>query len=70
MHDGEPLVAVGGREAVREVGPEDAVGEQILVTVRAVLRDEVMMAPSVVRRLVERFVLPAPRPGRRPAWSC
>ncbi|WBO61893.1 response regulator [Streptomyces camelliae] len=37
---------------------KDALGEEILVTVRAVLRGDVMMAPSVIRRLVERFVLP------------
>ncbi|MFJ9705220.1 response regulator [Streptomyces sp. NPDC101234] len=37
---------------------KDAVGEEILVTVRAVLRGEVMLAPSAVRRMVERFVLP------------
>lgn len=44
---------------------KDAVGEEILVTVRAVLRGEVMMAPSVVRRLVERFVLPAAAPEQK-----
>ncbi|MET9908303.1 response regulator transcription factor [Streptomyces sp. NPDC006476] len=44
---------------------KDAVGEEILVTVRAVLRGEVMMAPSVVRRLVERFVLPAAPPEQK-----
>ncbi|MER6531125.1 response regulator transcription factor [Streptomyces sp. NPDC001508] len=38
---------------------KDALGEEILVTVRAVLRGDVMMAPSAVRRLVERYVLPA-----------
>ncbi|MDT7843347.1 response regulator transcription factor [Streptomyces justiciae] len=38
---------------------KDALGEEILVTVRAVLRGDVMMGPSVIRRLVERFVLPA-----------
>ncbi|MFI2205515.1 response regulator [Streptomyces sp. NPDC020192] len=37
---------------------KDALGEEILVTVRAVLRGDVMMAPSVIRRMVERFVLP------------
>ncbi|MFB7596383.1 response regulator [Streptomyces sp. NPDC056160] len=39
---------------------KDALGEEILVTVRAVLRGDVVMAPSVIRRLVERFVLPEP----------
>jgi DNA-binding NarL/FixJ family response regulator len=39
---------------------KDAPAEEILVTVRAVLRDEVMVAPSLTRRLVERFVLNAP----------
>ncbi|AZP23695.1 response regulator transcription factor [Streptomyces aquilus] len=38
---------------------KDALGEEILVTVRAVLHGDVMMGPSVIRRLVERFVLPA-----------
>ncbi|WP_257041558.1 LuxR C-terminal-related transcriptional regulator [Streptomyces sp. TLI_55] len=38
---------------------KDALGEEILVTVRAVLRGDVMLGPSVIRRLVERFVLPA-----------
>ena len=38
---------------------KDTLGEEILVTVRAVLRGDVMMGPSVIRRLVERFVLPA-----------
>ncbi|MFE9449529.1 response regulator [Streptomyces sp. NPDC006739] len=36
---------------------KDAPAEEILVTVRAVLRGEVMVAPSLTRRLVERFVL-------------
>jgi DNA-binding NarL/FixJ family response regulator len=44
---------------------KDAPAEEILVTVRAVLRDEVMVAPSLTRRLVERFVLNAP--GSAPA---
>ncbi|MFB7499050.1 response regulator [Streptomyces sp. NPDC056161] len=44
---------------------KDALGEEILVTVRAVLRGDVMMAPSAVRRLVERYVLPAPSAVRR-----
>ncbi|MGW2554089.1 response regulator [Streptomyces sp. NPDC001635] len=39
---------------------KDAPAEEILVTVRAVLRGEVMVAPSLTRRLVERFVLQAP----------
>lgn len=39
---------------------KDAPAEEILVTVRAVLRGEVMVAPSLTRRLVERFVLNAP----------
>jgi DNA-binding NarL/FixJ family response regulator len=39
---------------------KDAPAEEILVTVRAVLRGEVMVAPSLTRRLVERFVLHAP----------
>ncbi|MFJ6894871.1 response regulator [Streptomyces hokutonensis] len=39
---------------------KDAPAEEILVTVRAVLRDEIMVAPSLTRRLVERFVLHAP----------
>jgi DNA-binding NarL/FixJ family response regulator len=38
---------------------KDAPAEEILVTVRAVLRGEVMVAPSLTRRLVERFVLQA-----------
>ncbi|WP_259471619.1 response regulator transcription factor [Streptomyces shenzhenensis] len=38
---------------------KDALGEEILVTVRAVLRGDVMMAPSALRRLVERYVLPS-----------
>ncbi|MGW4823177.1 response regulator [Streptomyces sp. NPDC004227] len=48
---------------------KDALGEEILVTVRAVLRGEVMMAPSVIRRLVERFVLPEARPAERERLS-
>lgn len=48
---------------------KDALGEEILVTVRAVLRGEVMMAPSVIRRLVERFVLPGARPAERERLS-
>ncbi|MHB9862032.1 response regulator [Streptomyces sp. YIM S03343] len=39
---------------------KDAPAEEILVTVRAVLRGEVMVAPSLTRRLVERFVLQSP----------
>ncbi|MEU7337778.1 response regulator transcription factor [Streptomyces sp. NPDC007074] len=39
---------------------KDAPAEEILVTVRAVLRGEIMVAPSLTRRLVERFVLHAP----------
>jgi DNA-binding NarL/FixJ family response regulator len=39
---------------------KDAPAEEILVTVRAVLRGEFMVAPSLTRRLVERFVLHAP----------
>ncbi|MEU1162899.1 response regulator transcription factor [Streptomyces sp. NPDC005921] len=39
---------------------KDAPAEEILVTVRAVLRGEVMVAPSLTRRLVERFVLRSP----------
>ncbi|MGH1551437.1 response regulator transcription factor [Streptomyces sp. L7] len=39
---------------------KDAPAEEILVTVRAVLRGETMVAPSLTRRLVERFVLHAP----------
>ncbi|MEH0515965.1 response regulator transcription factor [Streptomyces sp. B21-106] len=39
---------------------KDAPAEEILVTVRAVLRGEVMVAPSLTRRLVERFVRQAP----------
>ncbi|MEU5380384.1 response regulator transcription factor [Streptomyces sp. NPDC005968] len=39
---------------------KDAPAEEILVTIRAVLRGEVMVAPSLTRRLVERFVLQAP----------
>ncbi|MEU3862924.1 response regulator transcription factor [Streptomyces sp. NPDC028722] len=35
------------------------------MTVRTVLRGEVMTAPSVVRRLVERFVLPAAPPEQK-----
>ncbi|MER5521600.1 response regulator transcription factor [Streptomyces sp. NPDC002763] len=42
---------------------KDAPAEEILVTVRAVLRGEVMVAPSLTRRLVERFVLHAPASG-------
>ncbi|MFI9564426.1 response regulator [Streptomyces rishiriensis] len=42
---------------------KDAPAEEILVTVRAVLRGEVMVAPSLTRRLVERFVLNAPAPA-------
>ncbi|MGW3957893.1 response regulator [Streptomyces sp. NPDC004752] len=38
---------------------KDALGEEILVTVRAVLRGDIMLAPSALRRLVERYVLPA-----------
>lgn len=44
---------------------KDARAEEILVTVRAVLRGEVMVAPSLTRRLVERFVLHAPVPAQR-----
>ncbi|MFE3202494.1 response regulator [Embleya sp. NPDC059237] len=46
---------------------KDAPAEEILVTVRAVLRGEVMVAPSLTRRLVERFVrhAPAPAPAQR-----
>lgn len=46
---------------------KDAPAEEILVTVRAVLRGEVMVAPSLTRRLVERFVLrsSAPTPAQR-----
>ncbi|MFF2846444.1 response regulator [Streptomyces sp. NPDC058001] len=43
---------------------KDAPAEEILVTVRAVLRGEVMVAPSVTRRLVERYVIPAAAPQR------
>ncbi|OMI36958.1 two-component system response regulator [Streptomyces sparsogenes DSM 40356] len=39
---------------------KDAPAEEILVTVRAVLRGEVMVAPSLTRRLVERCVLQSP----------
>ncbi|WP_427924155.1 response regulator [Streptomyces sp. cg40] len=39
---------------------KDAPAEEILVTVRAVLRGATMVAPSLTRRLVERFVLHAP----------
>ncbi|MCQ9132176.1 MULTISPECIES: response regulator transcription factor [Streptomyces] len=39
---------------------KDAPAEEILVTVRAVLRGDVMVAPSLTRRLVERFVRQAP----------
>ncbi|MFE2415687.1 response regulator [Streptomyces hokutonensis] len=39
---------------------KDAPAEEILVTVRAVLRGDTMVAPSLTRRLVERFVLHAP----------
>ncbi|MER6788448.1 response regulator transcription factor [Streptomyces sp. NPDC000658] len=39
---------------------KDAPAEEILVTVRAVLRGQVMVSPSLTRRLVERFVLSAP----------
>lgn len=39
---------------------KDAPAEEILVTVRAVLRGEVMVAPSLTRRLVERFILHTP----------
>ncbi|MEU9337208.1 response regulator transcription factor [Streptomyces sp. NPDC048290] len=39
---------------------KDAPAEEILVTVRAVLRGEVMVAPSLTRRLVERFVRQGP----------
>lgn len=39
---------------------KDAPAEEILVTVRAVLRGEVMVAPSLTRRLVDRFVRQAP----------
>ncbi|MFE4593365.1 response regulator [Streptomyces laurentii] len=35
---------------------KDAPAEEILVTVRAVLRGEVMVGPALTRRLVERFV--------------
>ncbi|MCZ0983120.1 response regulator transcription factor [Streptomyces diastatochromogenes] len=46
---------------------KDSPAEEILVTVRAVLRGEVMVAPSLTRRLVERFVLhsSAPEPAQR-----
>ncbi|WP_019068245.1 response regulator [Streptomyces hokutonensis] len=46
---------------------KDAPAEEILVTVRAVLRGETMVAPSLTRRLVERFVLhaPATEPAQR-----
>ncbi|MFE2969716.1 response regulator [Streptomyces sp. NPDC059340] len=46
---------------------KDAPAEEILVTVRAVLRGEVMVAPSLTRRLVERFVLHAPASASTPA---
>ncbi|MFJ3777811.1 response regulator [Streptomyces sp. NPDC090075] len=39
---------------------KDAPAEEILVTVRAVLRGEVMVAPSLTRRLVERLVPQSP----------
>ncbi|MEW2300899.1 response regulator transcription factor [Streptomyces sp. NPDC006655] len=42
---------------------KDAPAEEILVTVRAVLRGEVMVAPSLTRRLVERFVRQPPTSG-------
>lgn len=42
---------------------KDAPAEEILVTVRAVLRGEVMVAPSLTRRLVQRFVLQSPTPA-------
>ncbi|MFJ1553433.1 response regulator [Streptomyces mirabilis] len=46
---------------------KDAPAEEILVTVRAVLRGEVMVAPSLTRRLVERFVLHGPASASTPA---
>ncbi|MER6375938.1 response regulator transcription factor [Streptomyces mirabilis] len=46
---------------------KDAPAEEILVTVRAVLRGEVMVAPSLTRRLVERFVLHGPAAASTPA---
>ncbi|MEU1032539.1 response regulator [Streptomyces mirabilis] len=46
---------------------KDAPAEEILVTVRAVLRGEVMVAPSLTRRLVERFVLHGPASTSTPA---
>ncbi|MFE2521321.1 response regulator [Streptomyces mirabilis] len=46
---------------------KDAPAEEILVTVRAVLRGEVMVAPSLTRRLVERFVLHGPTSASTPA---
>ncbi|MEU8544288.1 response regulator transcription factor [Streptomyces sp. NPDC048717] len=42
---------------------KDAPAEEILVTVRAVLRGEVMVGPSLTRRLVERFVLRPAEPA-------
>ncbi|MEU1518598.1 response regulator transcription factor [Streptomyces sp. NPDC005811] len=39
---------------------KDAPAEEILVTVRAVLRGEIMVGPSLTRRLVDRFVRQAP----------
>ncbi|MDX3115591.1 MULTISPECIES: response regulator [Streptomyces] len=41
---------------------KDALGEEIVAAVRSVLRGDVMVAPTAVRRLVERFVLPAAQP--------
>ncbi|WP_415924850.1 response regulator transcription factor [Streptomyces sp. AK04-3B] len=41
---------------------KDALGEEIVAAVRNVLRGDVMVAPTAVRRLVERFVLPAAQP--------
>ncbi|MFD4501867.1 response regulator [Streptomyces sp. NPDC058457] len=46
---------------------KDAPAEEILVTVRAVLRGEVVVAPSLTRRLVERFVLQSPASAAAPA---
>ncbi|MET7683316.1 response regulator transcription factor [Streptomyces sp. NPDC005423] len=46
---------------------KDAPAEEILVTVRAVLRGDVMVAPSLTRRLVERFVLHASAAASTPA---
>ncbi|MFJ9626274.1 response regulator [Streptomyces sp. NPDC101175] len=46
---------------------KDAPAEEILVTVRAVLRGEIMVAPSLTRRLVERFVRHTPASMSAPA---